>query len=405
MTTVANGISTQVKRVVQSALGSPGSTGSQLLRRVSLTLNKQSQSYSSAEISSDQMGNADQQGPYSVAGQLNGEVSAGTYDKEWATLLRADFATAFAAITGASLTIAGAGPTFTVTRGSGDFLSGGVKKGHVVRLSVGTLNAANIAKNLVVVGVTATVLTVVPMNGVALVAEGPITGCTVSAPGKESHTPTTGHTNKYITYEKWNPDITQSRLFTDVKPGKGSVTIPATGIPTVQFDMVGLGRTPGVAEVCTSPTAETTSDVLESVRGLMIVNGVVTALTNCQFAVDGATTTGDPEIGSPTLSDLQRGQVKGSGSFAAKFTDAVLQTLRDDQTPVTLIFGAAEDTTAAADFVVWSFPAAKIMTDDEDDGAKQIVRTYSWSAGKDRSGGAAAATHYTVCMVQDSLAA
>jgi hypothetical protein len=33
------------------------------------------------------------------------------------------------------------------------------------------------------------VLTVVPLNGVALVAEGPITGCTVSAPGKATYVP------------------------------------------------------------------------------------------------------------------------------------------------------------------------------------------------------------------------
>jgi hypothetical protein len=403
--TVANGISTQVKRVKQSALGSPGSTGSKLMRRTQLTLNKQSSTYASQEISSDQMGNADQEGPYSVAGQFNGEVSAGTYDKEWAALLRADFATPFTAITGASLTIAGAGPTYTVTRATGSFLTDGVKKAHVVRLSVGTLNAANINKNLIVVGVTATVLTVVPFNGVALVAEGPITGCTVTGIGKESHTPTTGHTNDYLTYEKWYADISRSHLFSDVKPSKGSVTIPATGIPTVSFDMVGLGRSPTGSEVCTSPTAETTSDVLESVRGLMIVNGTVTPLTNCQFAVDGATTPGDPEIGSATLSDLQRGMVKGSGSFSAKFTDDTLATLRDNQTQVVLIFGAAEDTTANSDFVVWSFPGAKIHTDDADDGAKQIVRNYNWTAGKDRTGGAALATHYTVCMCQDSLAA
>jgi hypothetical protein len=80
-----------------------------------------------------------------------------------------------------------------------------VKKGMVVRLSVGSLNAANISKNLLVISATATVLTVVPLNGVALVAEGPITGCTVSAPGKETHAPTTGHTNDYFSGRSGTP--------------------------------------------------------------------------------------------------------------------------------------------------------------------------------------------------------
>jgi hypothetical protein len=112
----------------------------------------------------------------------------------------------------------GSGPTYTVTRASGSFLTDGVKKGMVVRLSVGSLNAANISKNLLVLGDTATVLTVKPLNGVALVAEGPITGCTVSAPGKETHAPTTGHTNDYFSWEKKFTDLTRYELFTDVKP-------------------------------------------------------------------------------------------------------------------------------------------------------------------------------------------
>jgi hypothetical protein len=37
---------------------------------------------------------------------------------------------------------------------------------------------------------------------------------------------------------------------------------------------------------------------------------------------------------------------------------------------------------ATADFVVFTFPAVKIMTDDADDGEKQIVRTYNFTAQK-----------------------
>lgn len=403
--TVAQGIATQLKRVVQSGLGAPGSSGSQLLRRVSFTMNKTGQTYESAELSSDQMSSGSIEGPTSTSGSLNGEISAGTYDKEWALLLRKDFAACFADIETVALTIAGSGPTYTVTRGTGSFLTDGVKKGHVVRLSVGTLDAANTGKNLLVVGVTGTALTVIPGGDGEMTAEGPISGCTVSAPGKEAHTPQTGHTNKYATYEKWSPDISQSRLFSDVKPNNAAVTIPATGIPTVNFGMVGLVRSPTGAEVCTTPTAETTSEVMESVRCAVVINGAVTAVTNINFTVEGNTATGEPEVGSPTFSDLQRGKISGSGSFAAKFTSATLQTLRDNQTKVTLIFGLFEDVTADAEFVVFTFNAVKIMTDEEDDGDKEIIKTYNWTAGKDRTGGAAAATHYTLCMVHDSLAA
>jgi hypothetical protein len=177
--TVANVIATTVSRVKQSALGTAGSSGSKLMRRVSLELNKQNDTYASNEIVDHQQSTGATQGPGRIAGTLKGELSAGSYDLEFAALLRKDFATPFTAITGASLTIAGSGPTYTVTRAAGDFLSGGVKRGMVVRLTVGSLNAANISKNLLVISATATVLTVVPLNGVALVAEGPIATCTV----------------------------------------------------------------------------------------------------------------------------------------------------------------------------------------------------------------------------------
>jgi hypothetical protein len=71
-----------------------------------------------------------------------------------------------------------------------------------------------------VISATATVLTVVPLNGVALVAEGPIAGCTVSAPGKMTYAPATGHTNDYFSWEKKFTDLTRYELFTDVKPAR-----------------------------------------------------------------------------------------------------------------------------------------------------------------------------------------
>jgi hypothetical protein len=403
--TVAQGVSTTVSRVKQSALGSAGSTGSQLMRRDTVTLNKTSPTYQSNEINSDQQSRGAIEGPYSTAGTLNAEMSPGTYALEYAALHRADFASAFTAITGASLTIAGSGPTYTVTRASGSFLSDGVKAGFVLRLSVGSLNAANIAKNLWVVSATATVLTVVPLNGVALVAEGPVTGCTLTSAGKITKVPTSGHTRDYFSWEKKFNDVTRYELFTDLMVASADVTIPATGIATNNFSLVGLGRALSGSETLTSPTAESTASLLTAVRGLIVINGAVTTITNLQFKIDGATTPGDPEIGSATLSDLQRGRVSVSGSFAAKFSGVSLQTLRDNQTVVRLLAAAAVDNTATADFQAFCFPAIKIFTDDADDGEKQIVRTYSFTAQYNSGGGSGTDSHQTISQLQDSLAA
>lgn len=402
---VANVIATTVSRVKQSGLGTAGSSGSKYMRRVSLELNKTNDTYQSNEIVQHQQSTGATQGPGSIVGSLKGELSGGSYDLEMAALLRKDFAAAFTAITSVALTIAGAGPTYTVTRGSGSFLTDGVKRGMVVRLSVGSLNAANISKNLLVVSATATVLTVVPLNGVALVAEGPIAGCTVSAPGKATYAPTTGHTNDYFSWEKKFTDLTRYELFTDVKPAAMDVSIPGTGPVEVSFDMVGLGRTLSGSETLTSPSAASTANTVAAVQGKIVANGTVTAVTNIQFKIDGATTAGDPEVGSSTLSDLQRGKISVTGSFAAKFSAATLQTLRDDQTVFTLIASVADSGAAAAEFIAFTFPAIKIFSDDASDGGDgQVVRTYNFTAQYNGSGGTGTDTHQTIAQIHDSLA-
>lgn len=402
--TASQGVSALLKRVKQVALGTPGSSGSQYMRRVTFTGNKQSDTYNSNEIVSHQQSTGATEGPSRIAAALAGEMSPGSYALEYAALLRRDF-TAVTPIASLALTIAASGSVYTVTRGSGDFLAGGIKIGYVVRLSVGSLAAANLSKNLVVLGVTATVLTVTPLNGSTMTAEGPIAGCTVSVPGKATWAPTTGHTNDYFTFEMWAPDASVSELFTDLKPASADVAIPATGKITNNFDIPGLGRTIGASEVLTSPTAASSTSTLEAVNGKIVANGTVTAVTNLQFKIDGATSTGDPEVGSNSLSDLQRGRISVSGSFSAKFTSSTLMALRDSQTVIALIAGAADSGLAAADFEVFCFPTIKLFSDDVDDGEKIRVRTYNFTAQYNGAGGSGVATNQTICQLHDSQAA
>lgn len=400
---VAQGIKTKIKRVKQSALGSPGSSGSQYVRRVTATFNKVSDTYTSAEIASHQMSTGATEGVSATTGALNCELSPATYALEFAALLRKDFA-ATSSISSLSLTVAGSGP-YTITRASGDFLTGGIKVGDIVRLAAAGFDAANVGKNLLVTGVTATVLTVVVLNGTALTAEGPIASATVSVPGKKSWVPNSGHTNDYFTVEKWYPDVSISELYTDVKPASAALTLPATGIATVNFDMPGLGRTDGTAEVLTTPTAESATEVLTAVQGKVVVNGAVTPVTGANLTINGTITPGEAEVGSSTRSDHQVGRVMVSGSLTAKFSGSSLQAIRLAQTPVVLILVVANNTTGTSDFMTFVMPAVKIFSDDADDGEKEIIRTYNFTAQYFGSGGAALASHATIVSIQDSAVA
>jgi hypothetical protein len=54
-----------------------------------------------------------------------------------------------------------------------------------------------------VLSVVALTLTVMPVNGVAMVAEGPIATSTVTATGKYTYVPASSHTADYYTFEHW----------------------------------------------------------------------------------------------------------------------------------------------------------------------------------------------------------
>ena len=402
--TVAQGLLKTTAFVKQSGLGVPGSSGSQIVRRTQSAFSLSRATYVNNEIVNHQQSTGQTAGVKQTAGKIDGLLSAGTWSKLLGSLLRKDFA-ATASLTGVSVTIAGSGPTYTVTRASGSYLTDGAKIGDVIRLSVGALNAANISKNLLITALTATVATVIPLNGVAMVAEGPITGTTVSWPGKKSIVPTSGHTNDYYTFEEWYSDVSRSELFTDVKVSKADIALPATGNATISLDVPGLGRTLGASQVCTSPAAATTTDVLTAVNGAVLINGTTTPITGASISINGQIQPGQPEVGANTISDHVRGRIDVSGSFTAKFTTATLSTIYDAQTKAALVVVLASDQTATADFVSFSMSELKLFSDTPNDGeAVEIVRTYAFTAELNGSGGAALANDQTIVSIQDSQA-
>lgn len=400
---VAQGISKQIKMVKQSALGTPVTAGSQKIRRVTAQFNLDRDTYSSSEIVSHQQSTGASVGVSKTSGKLNCEMSAGTYDDMWASLCRKPFA-ATTPITAVGLTVgAVSAGVYPLTRSAGSWYTDGLKVGDVIRITVGSMNAANLNKNLLVTAVTsATVCSVTPLNGVALVPEGPITGNTVTVAGKKTYVPLTGHTNEYFTVEQWFADLSKSEMFVDVKVASADITLPATGIATVNFDMPGLSRVTASAEALTSPTAESATSVLTAVAGKVVVNGAVTSITGATLKIDGNIQAGEAEVGASSVSDLIRGRVSVSGSFTAKFSDTTLQALFNSQAIVALHLVAAADLTGASDFVAFTMTGVKIFSDTADDGEKEIIRTYNFTA---QFNAATPATDGSVIVIQDSQAA
>lgn len=405
--TVGQGITRTWAYKVQSGKGSAASgSGGQLLRRTSIDLTGAKDTYTSNEIASHQQSTGATHGVGSASGNIAGEMSATTYGDFMQWLLRKDWA-ATSAISSLSLTIASSGSNYTVTRGSGDFLSGGIKVGDVVRLTGASLAAGNVGKNLVVLNVTSSALTVNVLNGETLTAEGPIASCTVTVTGKKTWTPTSGHTNKYITFEDYSSDLTRSQLYSDTQVATMAISAPATGIVTVQLGIVGLAPpTRSGSQVLTSPTAETTTSVMSSAKFAVYINGVrQTAITSFSLNINGNVALGEAVIGSNSRPDTQKGRVAVDGSFTALLEDDTLAGFFDDEAAREVIIVMAEDLTDDADAVSISLPAVKFLSANGDDGEKQLARTYNIVAQRPSGAGSGTEHNDAIVSIQDTTIA
>lgn len=402
--TNAHGSAKQLRYKKETTFGTAaGASGAQLLRRTTSGLKLGKDTYASQEINTARQDKDFRHGVRRVSGPIAGEISPGTYEDFFAAAVRRDFASV-SALTGLSITVAGSGPTYTLARASGSWLTDGVKIGQVRRLTAGSFAAGNLNKNVLVVGVVALTLTVIPLNGEALTAEGPIASATLSTPGKVTYVPASSHTAASFTVEHWYDDVDQSELYTGCMVDTADISLPATGMATVSFGMVGQDRSTDTSEYFSSPTAETSTGITAAVNGVLVVDSTKYAIiTGLSIAVANGIA-GEPVVGSNTIPDLSGGKVMVSGQFTAYFADGTLRDKFDDETEAKLFTALTTSNAKDADFIAFAMTRIKLTSDDPDDGDKKIIRSYGFKALYDTAGGSGAATEATTLMIQDSQA-
>ena len=402
---LAQGVSKETRFKRQTAKGTlAGASAGQVLRRESSTFELAKEAYTTeSEITKKAQITSVRHGAKLVNGNITGIFSPGTYSDLISAVVRRDFSSV-TSLTGLSITIAGSGP-YTLTRASGDFLTGGIKIGMVVRLTAGTFNPNNLNKNLLVTNVTATVVTCIVLNGSTLTAEGPVASATLAVPGKVTYVPETGHTNVYYTIEEWYSDAAVSERNQDVRMNSAALSLPGSGNAKITFACTGLEQTDDTTAYFTSPTAETTTGALVAASGALLVNGTAQAvITDLSITIDGRSTPADAVVGANIRPDVFRGKVAVSGSFTAYFEGGTIPDLFRDETQTSIVSALAAGSEANADFVTLTMSAVKLSTSTPDDGETGLKRTYQFTAYFNSAGGASLATQATTIQVQDSAA-
>lgn len=279
----------------------------------------------------------------------------------------------------------------------------GVKVGMVVRVTAG-LNANSLNKNLFVLALTTTIMTVVVMNGTTLTIEAAVAACTVTKPGMLSYAPLTGHTDESFAIEHWFADIAQSEVFIGCKVQQIDVNLSPTGMITIKVTFIGKDLITATSAYFTTPAALGTSGVLASVNGAVMVGGAqIGLITGMNFSIMGGMTT-DPVVGSNTVPDIFEGRIRVSGQATVYFQDAVFRDYFVNESEVALACAFATGSLAAADFMSFSMPRVKMGGASKNDGEKGIVQTMPFTALLPTTGGTGVANEQTTLMICDSLA-
>lgn len=399
--TIATGVKKRLAYKKESTWGVlAGATAAKQLRRVSSTFNLTKESYESGEQRIDYQVADFRHGVRSATGSINGELSAGTYSDFLGSILARSFTSVTATSTG-SVTVAVGSGNYTFTRTTGSYLTDGVRVGMVIRFT--GLNAANNNVNLLVTNVTATVATVVPVNGSTLVAETVASGAAYTVPGKTTYVPQTGHTDDSYTFEEYFTDITQSEVYTGCKVSSMAFSVPASGFVTTDIGFSGkdLFQT-GNTAYFTSPSALGTSGVLASVNGVLLVDGVSAGIvTSADFTIERSLEN-TMAVGSNSLVDLVTGRIRVNGNMSTYFTGPGFRDYYKDESIISLVLVVSSGTAGNADFVTIVLPKVKVNTAEKNDQETSITQSHSFVALlNDVSTGG---KELTTIQVQDSQA-
>jgi hypothetical protein len=272
----------------------------------------------------------------------------------------------------------------------------------IVRASGLTATSDN-AKNLLVAAITATNLTVVPLNSSTMTAQVTASAVTLVAPGKQTFVPASGHTDDSYTVEEFYSDIAQSEVYTGMKINSMAVQLPATGLTTLDFGFAGkdLAQT-GSTQYFTSPTAQNSNGIFAAVNGIMLVDGAPVALvTSADFSIERATENATA-VGSNSIAEIFTGRIRVTGNLSVYFQDSTFRSYFDSETPVAIVLSVTVDSSPAAAFVTFTLPKVKLSSFTKDDSELGIIASTSFQAllNDVTSAGLAA----TTIQIQDSAA-
>lgn len=344
-----------------AAASDPGATGAQILRRVSSGLTLSKDTFQSAEIRSDRQIADFRHGTKRVQGPVDGELSPLTYGDWFEAALRGTWAAAVTASQSDFTSVSADNATSKFVFGGGNPVSKGYRVGMVIRFT-NLSDTDNNAKNFVIIsfgGSNNREVTVYPAPD-TMTAD---SAFTMTSAGQSLKVPASSHVSRKVAVEIYNEEVDVARLFTENRVSGFNVQLPASGMSTVTFNVMGRNMAiyeSGSAPFFTSPTAETTTGILAAVNGLLRVSGssvaVVTA-ANIQLDLSASS---DPVVGSNLVPEIFLGRANVTGQLTAFFDNPDLIEDFINETEIELLIYLTTTNDANSPAMVFYLPRIKL---------------------------------------------
>jgi hypothetical protein len=340
----------------------PGPSGAQVMRRVSSSLNLRRSPYESNEVNEHRQISDMRLGKGSAEGELQGELSPGTYFDDIEAVLRGTAEAGISRSNTEFTSMAADNTLSTFTVGGSTWAAQGFRVGDIIRPS--NLSAtANNDKNFQIVSLAGAVATVYPEPATM----GADTSFTVVRPGLKCVIPTRlqDFVKRKVAFEHYYQDASPAvaELFTECRYTRMAVQMPAEGMVTVSFGVMGRGKQDfdgSQAPFFASPAAASTSSIFAATSGHLIINGVKQGvITGFDFTVELASQA--PSVAFQDFApEVFTGRARVSGTISAYFEGLVLDGYFRNETEISIVIALFTTTDDDSPFVSFAFPRVKL---------------------------------------------
>lgn len=361
-----------------------GAAGSKVFRPNGGGINLTKEPIQSNEIRRDGQMTRGRHGSRSVGGSFPGDLSLGTYDDFIEAVFRGTFA-AELVVNEASAGLTSITTTAnTIVASAGSWITAGLRVGDVIRLT-NHATAANNSRNLRIVGLTASTITVAEVLTANAVADAAFT---ITRPKKLLM----GTVPRSFSVEEREIDIDGSEVFTGCRVGQMQLQLQPNGMAVVTFTLAGQDmqvKTGGDSPYFADPAA-TTSIGMTAVEAMIRLGSEdVLDVTAVDLTIN-LNAAGMPVVGSVLTPEVftNNALVEGSITALKKDVTRVQQYLAETELSLHLLFTENEsEPKDFCSFFVGNITLANLQKSElgADNGRTQQINLL---IGKDERGGA-----------------